>query len=391
MFIKINDDIINVARVNEKLFLSFLSQVTSQLSRNKHFLYFEKPFYDFIKNNLLIDNYIKDFFRNCFESHIDTCAIMDITKFIFEIRDCENYEVAVTGDKMNVMVPLYEAAERIDFLQGILLSENLSDSEFYFQLGERFISQKNLKNCKISCKCRGGGGSEVSNECCNIISERDIPLLCIFDSDRLSPTIEYRNRCYDKVVEHIKKTQFYLSHALMLNSRCIDSIYPYNLVKLSSPEYSSVLALKKIQEALINSGDEETLLTYKYIKLSKNMTLKYIKSLCIEFPEMAERLQRFWNKFLTSVNFFQRCCCKNLPVPLEDPCPTNDHKCTYCIIKSAPNLAKQMKELLENNLDVDLTTEPFMHTVEDWRIIEESVFSFFCTSKSHAAGRQVPH
>lgn len=389
MIISINDSVLNIAQANEPLFLEFLLHMASQLKKKKHFLYLTKKFNDFLKKHEAVDSAIKDFFDGHYKSHNDTCALMKFSKILFEISDCPNYEMLDDEEKKIIRIPLSEVVDRIDFLQCILISENLSDSEFYSQLGERFISRKKLKNCKISCKCRGGGGNEISSESCKIISEGDTPLLCIFDSDRLSPVTPYRNKCYDKVLKCINESHFFIAFALLLNSRCIDAIYPYNLVKLSSEEYRSIFALKRIQEALISSDDPDALLTYKFIKLSKKMTLKHIKILCNEMPDHAENIKQFWDKFLSSVSYDDRVCQKGLSAPLENPCPADDHKCSYCVVKQAPDLAKQMKELLEKNLNVDLSDEPFSHTVEDWEAIEDYVFSFFCTSKRHEAGKPI--
>lgn len=68
-----------------------------------------------------------------------------------------------------------------------LLAENLIDAKIFAAAGRHYISAEKLRGLEIAAVARGGGGSTIANELCEIVDRADRVCLAITDSDAAWP------------------------------------------------------------------------------------------------------------------------------------------------------------------------------------------------------------
>lgn len=382
MVIIISDEIIEPGQENLDLFSDFLEALSVRLRVVPHFLYFSRTFFEFV-HNADISERLKHRMLQYHEMRNDTRAIMELSKIIFHITPCAQYKMSEEEGLYNIYIPYINVCNNLKLDVCTLFAEICTDAQFYSLLGHRFIKNNGLNNCVISCTNLGGGGGNIDKEFKQMIANKDRIVLCILDGDCCSPCDEIVNPKYELIKQEIINSSFYVSFVEKLESKCIDSIFPSTLVEAADERFAQVAKLRELQRKILASGDITVKEAYKFIKLSSQMKLRAVKYYCEQHPDKAPEVCDFWEKFTSTIELTGSCK-KNLGNPLRDACifeGRNNHKCEVMLVSQIRKLTEEMVDVFKENIDIDLSNEPFTHIDRDWNRIGELVFSFFCAIK----------
>jgi len=201
-------------------------------------------------------------------------------------------------DKEVLEVPLKFFSSSSSIQQTILLTENLTDARFFYNLVRTIAEELKLGRLHYKAELRGGGGSTITAEFRQIQDSNIRFCLAIADSDK-----KYAGSSAGPVADELLKSDTssrVRSEALILPCRSAENLIPCSVLRAISPDFQAVVDLL---DRLAKDGD---LLLRAHLDLKRGLTLEYVFELPSDSPERI-----FWEDrlgYLKNICGFSKTC-----------------------------------------------------------------------------------
>lgn len=260
-------------------------------------------------------------------------------------------------------VPLSEFARSEAVSKTTLLAENVLDCEVLEFAAEHFAIQNGIRGLTLSIRRQGGGGSTIAMEFDNLCKNREGPVLCVTDGDRLCPS-NGPSRTSKKCTRIAARTSWLAEH-VDLELREIENIIPLELVEDSTDAPEAAEVVCRVQDERCGSA-------LGYWDAKKGVTVRWVLSL----PK-GSREQEFWFQHLRclmDVSGTGSGCID------EDAC---QHAPCRCVL--IPGLGQATLARVKDHLGMSSrhrTLKRIRTNIRHWLLIGQIVFEWGCAPEA---------
>ena len=220
-------------------------------------------------------------FYSVLAKHLEHGAVIQAVKTVFVISFSEDgfgvtLPAVLTSPDKAFFIPIEKAIQN-EWQIGnncCLLSENLTDNEFYYLIGKHYCNQHGYGQLQLSFHNENGGGSTTATVFTKCVEEEKRPTLCIIDSDRkhgktrqfpsdpaIGDTLMHVRDAKNKLDINSRNPPFFLQELFVHEA---ENLIPMDV--LSSIEQVNVRDGKQLLIKLCGIGKEEAILYYDFKK-----------------------------------------------------------------------------------------------------------------------------